>query len=559
MLTVINEFIEEIYKKIEKLQNQALPSNDIDSWISFLYETLRNTLESLKNNGPMSSLYHSFCREAFNFCKKFNRPKEFRRLYDLITAHLKLIIQRSSTPSEQAYTEKYRVYWNFSTAEEHLETRFELLDIALDLKCYEVSFMVIQDIHNIMDEMDQKLIKEDSRFKQNNITLQILKPSLISRYYEKLSQIFWVSKNYLYHAFSRLKYFSLHKSHSKKFNEKKEEVSSIVLLSAICIPLINRNDGNDYQYSSLLNLKETIPTRESLFKEITSIKIHKDAIAEFRELYELLEVELHPLTLVKQSLKALEIIKNNETYSQYETPIKIVILQKILNQLSTIYTTMKIDHFFKLVKDLNLSEFTVERIIIASIKSDHIHVRIDHKNGCLLFNNSDSLESNDMKTQLQVLCNRLETVVNHFNNNNDNNNTSNIDISEIRKNLEKEYKEAIDRKNLIEKRKQEAENNEMERRRKLEEKMKKEEEERLEKERLRMIEEQRKREIEKKEKMEKEAKLKQAQTAAKRLGKVGPYSANDLDDEKYRKLIEESEEKDRKLMIEIVCYYFIIK
>lgn len=82
--------------------------------------------------------------------------------------------------------------------------------------------------------------------------------------------------------------------------------------------------------------------------------------------------------------------------------------------------------------------------------------------------------------------------------------------------------------------------------------MKKEEEERLIKERERMEAELHRRELEKREKLEKEAKLKQAQTAAKRLGRAGPNSINELNDENYKKLIEESQEKDRKLMIELV-------
>lgn len=203
----------------------------------------------------MSILYHQFCRTAFEFCITFNRPKEFRKFYDYISSHLKLIIMHSSAPND--YNEKFRVNWNFQTAEDHLETRFVMLDTALKLKSYEVCFYVIQDIHSIIEEISQRLLKEDPRYK--NANYQALRPGNILKYYEKLSEVFWISKNYLYHAFSRLKYLQLYKSH-KKYTEEKKEINSIALLAALSIPLIVRNGGNDYNYSSLLNLKETIPT-----------------------------------------------------------------------------------------------------------------------------------------------------------------------------------------------------------------------------------------------------------------------------------------------------------
>lgn len=63
------------------------------------------------------------------------------------------------------------------------------------------------------------------------------KSRVMAAYYEKLIRIFWVSENYLFHAYAWLKYYTLSDAYNTKMTaEERSELASHVLLSALAIP-----------------------------------------------------------------------------------------------------------------------------------------------------------------------------------------------------------------------------------------------------------------------------------------------------------------------------------
>lgn len=81
--------------------------------------------------------------------------------------------------------------WTPENIEAHLKTRFQQLEVATKLELWNEGFRSIEDIYNIMSVGKKQ------------------KAKVMAVYYEKLTRIFWVSENYLFHAYAYFKYYVL--------------------------------------------------------------------------------------------------------------------------------------------------------------------------------------------------------------------------------------------------------------------------------------------------------------------------------------------------------------
>ncbi|XP_038894202.1 eukaryotic translation initiation factor 3 subunit A-like [Benincasa hispida] len=433
----------------------------VTPWFKFLWETYRTVLDILRNNSKLEALYAMTAHRAFQFCKVYKRTTEFRRLCEIIRNHLANLNKyrdQRDRPDLSA-PESLQLY---------LDTRFEQLKVATELELWQEAFRSVEDIHGLMC-----MVKKTP------------KPSLMVVYYVKLTEIFWISDSNLYHAYAWLKLFSLQKSFNKNLSQKDLQlIASSVLLAALAVPPYDSKHGASHlelEHEKERNLRmanligfnldsklesRDVLSRANLFSELVSKGVLSCATQEVKDLYHLLEHEFFPLDLATKLQPLLNKISKlggklssassvpEVQLSQYVPALEKLATLRLLQQVSKVYQTMKIESLSQMIPFFDFS--AVEKISVDAVKQNFIAMKVDHSRNIVLFGNL-GIESEGLQDHLTVLAESLNKaramiyppVMKASK-------TGNIlpDLADI---VDKEHKRLLARKSIIEKRKEEQE------------------------------------------------------------------------------------------------------
>lgn len=134
----------------ERLDRQILTP-----WVKYLWECYRTILDVLRNNAKLEQLYHATARAAFDFCKRFQRNMEFRRLCEILRSHLFSVtrFQNQTNAVDLNSAETQTLY---------LETRFQQLRMAADLELWQEAYRTIEDIHEVSESKRTTTTKKNS-------------------------------------------------------------------------------------------------------------------------------------------------------------------------------------------------------------------------------------------------------------------------------------------------------------------------------------------------------------------------------------------------------------
>ncbi|CAO2657735.1 Nn.00g038610.m01.CDS01 [Neocucurbitaria sp. VM-36] len=362
----------------------------VTPWLKFLWETYRTVLDIFKNNARLELMYQSTAHQAFQFCSKYARKTEFRRLCELLRNHL----QNAAKFSSQMHAINLS---DPDTLQRHLDTRFQQLNVAVELELWQEAFRSVEDIHTLL-----------------SLSKRPAKNIMMANYFEKLTRIFLVSENYLFHAAAWSRYYNLLRQSaaavasgqsSKKDNPAVTEAdmtkaASFVLLSALSIPVISTSrsrgalvdvdEARKNKNSRLTNLlgMSQAPTRAILFKDALSKGLLKRARPEIRDLYNILEVDFHPLSICKKISPILSQIGADEGMQKYVGPLQQVILTRLFQQLSQVYDSVEIKFVLGLAQfpePFHVSSGTIEKFIMNGCKKGDLAIRTDHATGVLTF------------------------------------------------------------------------------------------------------------------------------------------------------------------------------
>lgn len=344
-------------------------------WVKFLWESYRQCLDLLRNNNRVEKLYQDIALGAFEFCLKYDRRTEFRKLCDNLRNHVKLSEQRHQTA----------VSVNLSNAESqllHLHTRISQLDSAIKIELWQEAFKAVEDIHYLM-----------------SLSKKPPKPQVLVNFHAKLSLVFWKAGNMLFHATSRHHLFRLTKEMKK--NPTKDDLSrmaSLMLVSTLAIPVTEQKHGigkmldmesalieKHLKLAKLLALSRP-PTRVSLIEDLRRHNILQFIPKQLRDLFQWLEVDFHPLRLSSRVATCFQWIREQTRepeLAQYITALEGNVISRVLQQVAEVYQAIEFSHLLKLLPFC--TAFQLERAIIDASRNGQIQVRIDHANGALRF------------------------------------------------------------------------------------------------------------------------------------------------------------------------------
>ncbi|RYP34505.1 hypothetical protein DL768_011055 [Monosporascus sp. mg162] len=362
----------------------------VTPWLKFLWEAYRTVLDILRNNARLEILYQSTATQAFDFCQKYQRKTEFRRLCELLRNHVQTAAKYSSQMHAINLNEP-------DTLQRHLETRFQQLNVAVELELWQEAFRSVEDIHTLL-----------------NLSKRPPKNIMMANYYEKLTRIFLVGENYLFHAAAWSRYYNLlrqsavlvatgqsRKSDNPAASEADlQKAASFVLLSALSIPVISTSrsrgamvdfdEAKKNKNSRLTHLlgMNTAPTRAGLFRDALAKSLLKRARPEIRDLYNILEVDFHPLSICQKISPILTKIGADSEMEKYILPLQQVILTRLFQQLSQVYETVDLKFVESLAQfpdPYQITRGTIEKFIMNGNKKGDLSIRMDHATGVLKF------------------------------------------------------------------------------------------------------------------------------------------------------------------------------
>lgn len=462
----------------------------VTPWLKFLWEAYRTVLDILRNNARLELLYQSTALQAFDFCLKYQRKTEFRRLCELLRNH----VQTAAKYSSQMHAINLN---DPDTLQRHLETRFQQLNVAVELELWQEAFRSVEDIHTLL-----------------NLSKRPPKNIMMANYYEKLTRIFLVGENYLFHAAAWSRYYNLLRQSAalvasgqgKKADNPSatdtdlQKAASYVLLSALSIPVISTtrsrgamvdfDEARKNKNSRLTHLlgMSTAPTRAVLFRDALSKALLKRARPEIRDLYNILEVDFHPLSICEKISPILTKIGTDPEMEKYILPLQQVILTRLFQQLSQVYESVDLAFVESLANfpdPYQISRGTIEKFIMNGNKKGDLSIRMDHATGVLKFDKDvfasskpvhagsaagsaesqtgtvqrlQSTPSEIVRSQLSRLANTLYTTCFYID---PTFRQSQVEAREAalartKAGAEKEHRDTLARKDIIQKRKEEA-------------------------------------------------------------------------------------------------------
>jgi translation initiation factor 3 subunit A len=388
-------------------------------WLKFLWETYRTVLDTLRYMSKLELLYKSTAEQAFQFCLTHKRVTEFRRLNELLKSHMTFLKTNSAAQLD-----------NPDSFQIQLEIRLMQLNTAAAMEQWQEAFKTVEEINGMVAPPKRT----------PPIEMMIL-------YYEKLAKIFWVSENYIFHAHAMAKYHQLlaevksgkETESSDKHDSKiplptvnETELSTQVFLAALSMPVapgvsqhrsvqlkasrqhvplavsyalekqqsLNVDVATDHLLSeSESNLQERL-ARASQMYGFSDLEADRDAVLrdfigrdqlvtvnpEFAELYEMLETKFQPLKLGKAIQAKIAALEANPAFKPYSKTITQLAFLRIVQQLGSVYQTLKLQRLFELIPFLTTE--MIERWTIKAIRERYIEAKLDHKHGFIIFQTS---------------------------------------------------------------------------------------------------------------------------------------------------------------------------
>ncbi|CCE65705.1 hypothetical protein TPHA_0M01300 [Tetrapisispora phaffii CBS 4417] len=341
---------------------------EIATWLRFTWESYRTVLDLVRNNSQLEITYSGVVNRTMQFCLKYNRKNEFKRLAEMLRQHL----DAANYQQNKNGTNIVDLSDN-ETLQRYLEQRFQQVNVSVKLELWHEAYRSIEDVFHLM-----------------KISKQTPKAPTLANYYQNMARVFLMSGVHNLHTVAWGKFYSLYSKNPNATESDFKQYSSIILLSAVSnaldtLPVI----GYDPQLRlyRLVGL-ESKPTRKDIMDIATEEDIFIHADEDVKKLYNILEENFDNETVKKELAELLPKLETKPYFKQYIKPLKNVITRKIIVSVSEREASINIDKLYEeitLPAPLNDDYWGLEKSLLQAAVEDYVCIKIDHKSNTVTF------------------------------------------------------------------------------------------------------------------------------------------------------------------------------
>ena len=333
---------------------------EFTSWMRFTWESYRAALDLLRNNSQLEITYSGVVNRTMNFCLKYGRKTEFRRLADLLRQHL------DAANYHQSKTGANIVDLSDSdTLQRYLDQRFQLVNCSVKLEMWQEAYRAIEDVFHLM--------------KMSNVTP---KTSTLANYYENVAKVFFVGGDDTLHTIAWKKFYELYQTNPKASEDDFKYYASTVFLSALAIKL---DDLPTVGYNPQLRLYRLLdlegkPTRSEVLASLLEHPLYKVVDDDIKQLYVIMEADFDLDTLSAKLTELLPKLLEKPYFERYATRLRDTIVRKAIVQASIKYDTVSMDELFTLLTfpaPLDMTSWDIERALLQASMEDYVSITID--------------------------------------------------------------------------------------------------------------------------------------------------------------------------------------
>lgn len=340
----------------------------VTSWMKFTWESYRAVLDLLRNNSQLEITYSGVVNRSMNFCLKYQRKNEFKRLAEMLRQHLDAANYQQSKTGNNIVDLS-----DPETLQRYLDQRFHLVNACVKLELWHEAFKAIDDVYHLM-----------------KMSTRPTKPSTLANYYENLARVFFVSGNQTLHTAAWEKFYKLYTTNKNATDEQLSHYASLILLSALAVqPDFLPTVGYDPQMRLYRFLDfDAKRTRKDAIDSALQEDTYKRIDPDIKELYELLEVKYDFNTIKDDLAKLLPQLEKKSYFAQYSDLLGNVIMRKLIVSASQLYTTVNTDELYSAITlpaPWNLSYWDIEKALLQAAIEDYVSFSIDHASNSVTF------------------------------------------------------------------------------------------------------------------------------------------------------------------------------
>eukprot|EP00756_Hemistasia_phaeocysticola_P013377 Hpha_TRINITY_DN15275_c2_g6::TRINITY_DN15275_c2_g6_i1::g.64389::m.64389/K03254/EIF3A; translation initiation factor 3 subunit A len=356
-------------------------------WLRYLNECYRTSLEVCNRQAKLETVFHKTAIRAFNFCLEYTQKQWFRNHgVRLLRDHL---TQAMHTQNRQQ--QEHRSNMLLSNPEVFnvmVEARFKQLEVAVKFDSWQHAYQAIEDIHTLI-----------------NYFKRVPKQSMMYDYFKQLANIFWESKNWLFHSYSLMKLFNLSKQKAKQDPEERRVLASKVILAVLCIPFWNHEPPTclspflqNLEREKAAKMTELLgsnhpPNRMSLMhdmlkKDPKNLGVFNCADKEIIDLYNIVESNVQPLTMAEQLSPILKWMEEKEL-AEYVPYVREVAAVSVMVQSSKVYSTISLDSLRDMCPVDSFERLEALLVAVARSEANSVQMVIDHQARAVHFEDAD--------------------------------------------------------------------------------------------------------------------------------------------------------------------------